>query len=174
MGRGGRGGAGATKRKNISVIVSKKKKQKKTELTGLRTAGERCRSWNARLDFSPPQQCDGKNRKRRVCERLDGGKDRVCAQFGETDKKRGGGVKKNLCMFGELGGGGVGQTARNWGVGGGQGSRSECRDKKESEETPAQPAQGWRGEWMCLGGKAAGGCRRLLLCTSAGRNMALF
>lgn len=57
---------------------------------GLRTARERCRSWNARLDFFFSQQCDGKNRKRRVCERLDRGKDRVCAQFGGNRKNEGG------------------------------------------------------------------------------------
>lgn len=58
------------------------------------------------------QQCDGKNRKRRVCERLDRGNDRVCAQFGKTEKKRG--VKKKPCVcVVSRGAGGVGQTARN-------------------------------------------------------------
>lgn len=90
----GNGQGGFIKTQKISVIVSKKKKKRADGAAHGHGKVPQLEFAIGHLFFS---QRDGKNRKRRVCERLDPGKDGVCAQFGEKGA-RGGGGKKNPCV----------------------------------------------------------------------------
>lgn len=109
----------------------------------LRTAGERCRGWNARMDFFRNSVTE-ENRKQRVCERRGRGKDRICAQFGETEKKSRGGAQKTCVCVVVLVVGVVGQTARNNGY---RGHQVSAEIKKEGEETRKQPRDGGESVW---------------------------
>lgn len=89
--------AGSTIRRNISVIVSKK------ERVSPRTARERCRSWNARLDFF---FC--RNNVTEKIENRGSVSDEIEGRIGyahSLGKKKRGGVKENLCMCGGAEGG---------------------------------------------------------------------